>query len=194
VGTIAYMSPEQARALELDARTDIWSLGVVLYEMIAGRTPFAGTSTSDVLAAILDRDPPPLARFDPEAPPELQRIVGKALRKDRSQRYQTVQDLLLDLQALREDLQSPTRPWSTPATPIPSEPGAGGTSQTVPPVRQRRSRAGPAVAAAVLVLGAVLGVWAWRTARTAQTPASEMAPQVQRNLTRLTFGSGSRQT
>jgi hypothetical protein len=76
----------------------------MLYEMVAGRCPFAGESRSDVLAAILDREPAPLARFDPDVPSELQRIVGKALRKDRDERYQDMKDLLLDLQALRDDL------------------------------------------------------------------------------------------
>ncbi len=104
VGTVAYMSPEQARGHDVDLRTDVWSLGVVLYEMVAGRSPFAAQSSSDVLVAILDREPAPLARFDPETSPELQRIVTKALRKDRGQRYQTVQDLLLDLQALGDDI------------------------------------------------------------------------------------------
>ena len=104
VGTVAYMSPEQARGQDVDLRTDVWSLGVVLYEMVAGRSPFAAQSSSDVLVAILDREPAPLARFDPETSPELQRIVTKALRKDRGQRYQTVQDLLLDLQALGDDI------------------------------------------------------------------------------------------
>ena len=107
VGTIAYMSPEQARAQEVDARTDIWSLGVLLYEMVAGRTPFAGTSSSDVLAAILDREPAPLARFAPNVPAELQRLIGKTLRKDREQRYQVMKDLLLDLQALRDERAEP---------------------------------------------------------------------------------------
>ena len=97
IGTVAYMSPEQARGEAVDPRTDIWSLGVVLYEMIAGRSPFAAASTTEVLAAILDRDPAPLARFEPGTPVELQRIVTKTLRKDRGQRYQTVQDLLTDL-------------------------------------------------------------------------------------------------
>jgi serine/threonine protein kinase len=109
VGTVAYMSPEQARGQDVDLRTDIWSLGVVLYEMVAGRSPFAAQSSSDVLAAILDRDPAPLARFDPDTSTELQRIVTKALRKERGQRYQTVQDLLLDLQALRDDLHLSSR-------------------------------------------------------------------------------------
>jgi eukaryotic-like serine/threonine-protein kinase len=105
-GTVAYMSPEQARGLEVDTRTDIWSLGVILYEMVGGRHPFAGPSSTDSVAAILDREPPPLARFEPAADMELQRIVGKALRKERELRYQSVQDLRLDLLALRE---SPTR-------------------------------------------------------------------------------------
>jgi predicted Ser/Thr protein kinase/WD40 repeat protein len=103
VGTIGYMSPEQARGQEVDARTDIWALGVVLYEMIASRAPFTGTSRSDVLVEILDREAAPLARFNREVPAELQRIVGKALRKDPEQRYQVMKDLLLDLEALRDD-------------------------------------------------------------------------------------------
>ena len=109
VGTVAYMSPEQARGQQVDARTDIWSLAVVLYEMVAGRSPFEGQSRTDVLAAILDRDPAPIARFAPEVPPELQRIVTKALRKDRVQRYQTMQDLLLDLKALSDAPGVPAR-------------------------------------------------------------------------------------
>jgi eukaryotic-like serine/threonine-protein kinase len=102
VGTLGYMSPEQARGQEVDTRTDIWALGVVLYEMVAGRSPFAGPSGTDILAAILDREPSPLARFEPEAPRELQRISAKTLQKDREQRYQSMKDLLLDLRALHD--------------------------------------------------------------------------------------------
>jgi formylglycine-generating enzyme required for sulfatase activity len=105
-GTVAYMSPEQVRGREVDQRSDIWSVGVMLYEMVAGRCPFAGETRSDVMAAILDREPAPLARFDPDIPSELQRIVGKTLRKDRDERYQGMRDVLLDLQALRDDLAS----------------------------------------------------------------------------------------
>ena len=140
VGTIAYMSPEQARAQEVDARTDIWSLGVLLYEMVAGRTPFAGTSSSDVLAGILDREPAPLARFDPHAPAELQRIIGKALRKDREQRYQGMKDLLLDLQALRESRGSQA---------LSGDADARGPGPEAPPTSTPAASTGVALAVAV---------------------------------------------
>jgi eukaryotic-like serine/threonine-protein kinase len=104
MGTPRYMSPEQARGLEVDARTDIFSLGVVLYEMAAGRAPFDGQTTSDVIVALLDKEPAPLSLYSPEAPAELQRIVGKALRKEREERYQTVNELLIDLKSLRDEL------------------------------------------------------------------------------------------
>lgn len=104
VGTTAYMSPEQARALEIDTRTDIWSLGVMLYEMITRRTPFKSETASDTSAAILKTEPPALSQFVPDTPAELERIVKKALQKDREERYQVVKDLLLDLKSLRRDL------------------------------------------------------------------------------------------
>jgi serine/threonine protein kinase len=103
MGTVTYMSPEQARGVELDARTDIWSLGVIFYEMVAARHPFSGPTSSDVLAAILDRNPAPLMQFQPHMPGELHRIVTKALRKDRERRYQSMKELHLDLDALRGD-------------------------------------------------------------------------------------------
>jgi Tol biopolymer transport system component/predicted Ser/Thr protein kinase len=104
LGTSSYMSPEQARGLVVDARTDIWSLGVVLYEMVVGRVPFEGATTGDVIVSILEHEPPPLAQFWPEAPAELQRIIAKALQKDRGERYQTAKDLLIDLKSLRQDV------------------------------------------------------------------------------------------
>jgi eukaryotic-like serine/threonine-protein kinase len=105
MGTATYMSPEQARGLEVDARTDIWSLGVVLYEMIAARAPFDGDSISDVIAAILRTEPPQLNGLSLEQPDELQRIVNKSLRKNREERYQTTKDLILDLTNLKRELE-----------------------------------------------------------------------------------------
>ena len=104
MGTVAYMSPEQARGLAVDARTDIWSLGVVLYEMLTGSAPFEGPTTSDLIVSVLEREPPPLGTYA-ETPPELQRIVAKMLRKDREERYQGIRDLLLDLKSLREEAE-----------------------------------------------------------------------------------------
>ena len=102
MGTAAYMSPEQARGKEVDARSDIWSLGVLLYEMLARQQPFAGETITDVLAFILHREPAPL---DENIPPELNRIIRKALQKNRDERYQTVKDFLLDLKHLKRELE-----------------------------------------------------------------------------------------
>ena len=104
IGTVGYMSPEQARGQEVDARSDIFNLGAVIYEMVAGHKPFTGDTPSDTFAAILKLEPPPLSRVAPETPAELVRIVTKALRKDREERYQVVKDLLLDLKSLKEEL------------------------------------------------------------------------------------------
>lgn len=105
LGTVSYMSPEQARGQKVDVRTDIFSFGIVLYEMIAGRAPFEGKSTGDMLVAILDRDPLPLARFAPAIPDELDWIVTKALAKEREDRYQSAKSLLNDLKRLQKRLQ-----------------------------------------------------------------------------------------
>src|SRR2546422_1104262 len=105
MGTFSYMSPEQARGLAVDARTDIWSLGVMIYEMAAGRQPFEGETASDVMSLILQKEPPPLAHSSPEVPAEMERIVRKALRKDKEERYQTTKDLLIDLRNLRKELE-----------------------------------------------------------------------------------------
>ncbi|HMV84364.1 MAG TPA: protein kinase [Blastocatellia bacterium] len=101
LGTATYMSPEQARAQKLDGRSDIFSLGIVLYEMIAGRSPFADQSASDVMAAILHREPAPLSTRSSEVTPELERIVHKALAKDRAERYQSSKELQTDLRRQR---------------------------------------------------------------------------------------------
>ncbi|HEV2829145.1 MAG TPA: protein kinase [Pyrinomonadaceae bacterium] len=105
MGTSHYMSPEQARAKPVDVRSDIWSLGVVMYEMVAGRIPFEGETSTDVIVAITQKDAPPLARFAPNVPAELDWIISKALRKDRDERHQTIKELLTDLRRLKQKLE-----------------------------------------------------------------------------------------
>lgn len=108
LGTAPYMSPEQARGLVVDARTDIWSLGCVLYEMVTGRQPFSGSTSMDVLSAILNREPDSLVNQTSERLRSLDRIVNRALHKDRGQRYQTAETLLSDLRELKTELESRT--------------------------------------------------------------------------------------
>jgi eukaryotic-like serine/threonine-protein kinase len=109
LGTVSYMSPEQARGIEVDARSDIFSLGVVMYEMVAGQSPFAAESSAETLAAILEREPLPLVRFGQNVPDELERIVGKALRKERDERYQSAADLAIDLKSLKQEMEVEAR-------------------------------------------------------------------------------------
>jgi eukaryotic-like serine/threonine-protein kinase len=109
MGTAHYMSPEQARGLKVDARSDIFSLGVVLYEMLTGRVPFTGQTMTDVLASILMLEPASLNQSAPETPDELQRIVHNSLRKNKEERYQAIKDMLIDLKTLKQELEFETR-------------------------------------------------------------------------------------
>ena len=134
MGTARYMSPEQARGVDVDARSDIFSLGSVMYELVTGRSAFEGETASDVIAEILKVEPPPPAELAPDIPPEIEHIIGKALRKDRENRYQNVKDLLIDLQDYSKEaefqakLQKNARPerarigWTTrtPARAMPA--------------------------------------------------------------------------
>ena len=105
MGTVNYMSPEQAKGEKVDQRTDIFSLGVVIFEMIAGRTPFRGNSMSETFANLINVEPPPLSRYASNVQEELQRIVSKTLKKNKNDRYQTIKDLHSDLKTLRENLE-----------------------------------------------------------------------------------------
>ncbi len=162
MGTVPYMSPEQVRGLEIDRRSDLFSVGVLLYEMVSGRRPFDDSSPAATASAILTRDPLPLARFAPDTPPELERIVAKSIRKDPEERYQTAGDLLVDLRALKEERTFQARlerstPPSDRAPPIATSAVASGA---VPASRPRIRAAHVAVVVALVVLAA--GGWWWK--------------------------------
>lgn len=105
LGTVPYMSPEQASGAQVDKRTDIWSLGVVLYEMVTGQKPFTGETPRKVMTSILEKQPPPLTSYNKQTQAELRQIMGKALRKDRRERYQSVSEMLQALKNLRHKLE-----------------------------------------------------------------------------------------
>src|SRR5213596_3207430 len=105
LGTVRYMSPEQARGAPVDKGTDIWSLGVVLYEMVTGHAPFAGDTPGETMSSILEKEPPPLTSYITQTPVELQQIISKTLRKEREERYQSAHELLEALQTLRRSME-----------------------------------------------------------------------------------------
>src|SRR5437773_1344278 len=157
LGTVSYMSPEQARARELDARSDLFSFGAVLYEMITGTLPFRGESSAVIFKAILDADPISPVRLNPETPAELERIINKALEKDRSLRYQHAADLRTDLQRLKRDTDSHSS-----------------SSATITNIQAKFERKPGyvlgVIIAAVLLAAAAVGLWYWR--------AKSITPQI----------------
>ena len=205
MGTVNYMSPEQARGKPVDARSDIFSLGVVIYEMVAGRAPFEAETPSDVMSFILHKEPLPLARYSPELPVELERIVSKALVKDKEERYQTAKDLLIDLKRLKQKQEfaaelersvSPDPISGAPAASASSGPAVGGAMGSAGPSDKtaikaasravyvvaeiKRHKLGFIAALAILLLLGGLGFWllSKRSADTTQIESIAVLPFV----------------
>jgi serine/threonine-protein kinase len=183
LGTAKYMSPEQARGIEVDARSDIFSLGSVIYELITGRQAFEGGTSSDVIAEILKVEPPPPVEFAPDLPYEVERIVSKALRKDRETRYQSVRDLLIDLQDFKKEaefqakLQGAVRPeraqtgsgWRTPAR--------GAPLARVPKRGFSQNSARGKWVGGLAALLAVVGIFGYFYARKSNAPPTSTRPR-----------------
>jgi Tol biopolymer transport system component len=181
VGTVAYMSPEQAAARPVDQRSDVFSLGVILYEMVTGVRPFQGDTQMSTLSSIIKDTPKPIAELRPGLPRDVARIINRCLEKDVEDRYQSAKDLRNDLRALKNDLASGEVAF----------PSGSGGQPGIPPIAAGRRRTG-AIAAAVAALLAILAV-ASLWPRSPDESASAARPFDSLKLTRLTTGGGANQ-
>jgi serine/threonine protein kinase/Tfp pilus assembly protein PilF len=156
MGTVSYMSPEQARGQKADARSDIFSLGVVLYEMITGHKPFEGATKSDAFAALLTAEPPPISQYESDVPSALEQLLAKALRRDREERHQSAADMLAGLKALRQRLEHDS---------FAGRNGDNANAITRKDVGAARRRVRPwAIAAAAIVI--LIAGWLWLSRQT----------------------------
>lgn len=136
IGTAAYMSPEQAQGEEVDLRSDIFSFGVVLYELLTGKLPFRGEHQAALMYSLINEPPQPIARFNEKVTPEIERIVGKALEKDREDRYQHIDDAMSDLRRERKHLEYARTGYTTTTMPVSPVPVTQARSEIVPPSQQ----------------------------------------------------------
>ena len=189
LGTVAYMSPEQSQGLPVDERSDIWSTGIVIYEMVAGRVPFRGATGNHTIVEILEKEAPPLSQWAKQpVPDELERIVRKAIAKNRSERYQTASDLLIDLRNLRKRIEFESEVGRSTSPGFSSLQSSAIDNQTTNPTadtkaagRNSKRVVGLALVAISIVAAAAFGIRAWLKTSSTSAP-SATPPAVTTNL------------